>query len=268
MDILIPVLIVAAIGLIAGAGLTLAAKLMYVSVDEKVASIREKLPGANCGACGYAGCDDYANALVHGEGISTSACPVGGAYLAIAIARILGVEADESEEKVAAVMCRGSSDAIRRAMKHDKAWSCRAANQLYGGQMECRYGCLGMGDCVQACPHDAIKISDGLAVVDRDACVGCGICADACPKNLIEIHEKSKRIYIACKSLDTGLFTMKACAKGCIGCGRCESVCRFDAVKVENNLARIDYDKCRMCGMCVKECVTGAIIDIRKKKKS
>ncbi len=267
MDIVIPILIVAVIGLIAGIVLTVAAKLMHVSVNEKVEQIRDELPGANCGACGFAGCDDYASALVTKEGVSTSACPVGGAYLSIAIARILGVESETAEPKIATVLCRGSSDAIRRVMKHDKEWSCRAATQLYGGQMECRYGCLGLGDCVQACPHDAIKIVNRLAVVEKEACVGCGLCEKACPKNVIEMREESKRIYIACKSLDTGLFTMKACEEGCIGCKRCVDVCRFDAIKVENNLAKIDYDKCKMCGMCVKECITGAIIDLRKKQK-
>jgi Na+-translocating ferredoxin:NAD+ oxidoreductase subunit B len=265
MDILIPVLIVGTIGLIAGVVLTIASKLMHVTVDEKVVKIAEKLPGANCGACGFAGCEDYANALVHGENISTALCPVGGAYMAIAIAEELGVDADASEPEVATVMCRGYSDAIRRVSKHDKVWSCRAATQLYGGQMECNYGCLGMGDCEKVCPSDAINIIDGLAIVDDDKCTGCRLCIKACPKKIIIMRPVKRQIYVACKSLDTGLITMKACDQGCIACKKCVDVCKFDAIKVENNLAVMDYDKCTQCGMCEKVCITGAIVNLRKR---
>jgi len=265
MDILIPVLIVCAIGLIAGVVLTIASKIMHVTVDEKVTKIAEKLPGANCGACGFAGCEDYANALVHGDKISTALCPVGGAYMALAIAEELGVEADSREASVATVMCRGYSDAIRRVVKHDKVWSCRAATQLYGGQMECNYGCLGMGDCEKVCPSDAINIIDGLAVVDDDKCTGCGLCIKECPKKVIIMRPVNRKIYVACKSLDTGLVTMKACDQGCIACRKCVDVCKFDAIKVENNLAVMDYDKCTQCGMCEKVCITGAIVNLKKR---
>ncbi len=266
MDILIPVLIVGAIGLLAGVVLTIASKIMHVSVDEKVAQIYEKLPGVNCGACGFAGCEDYANALVSDKKISTSLCPVGGAYLAFAIADALGVETDEREPMVATVLCQGYSDAIRRVMKHDKIWSCRAATQLYGGQMECSFGCLGMGDCEKVCPSDAINIIDGLAIVDDDKCTGCGLCIKACPKNVIILRPTKRIIYVACKSLDTGLVTMKACDQGCIACNKCVEVCKFDAIKVENNLAVMGYDKCTLCGMCEKVCITGAIVNLRKRK--
>lgn len=265
-NILIPILIVVVIAGVAGIILTVAAKLMHVSVDEKITRIREQLPGANCGACGFAGCDDYANALVKIEGTSITRCPVGGTYLALGIAKALGVEEETREPMVATVLCRGNSEAIRRAMKHDKVWSCRAANQLFGGQMECSYGCLGMGDCVRACPQDAVRIVNGLAAVDKSKCVGCGLCAKACPKHTIEMREEKRTIYVACKSHDTGIFTMKACEEGCIGCKRCQNVCKFEAITVENNLAKIDYEKCKFCGMCEKACLTGAIINLRMKK--
>ena len=266
MDILIPVAIVSAIGLLAGVVLTVAAKLMKVTVDEKVAMITEKLPGANCGACGFAGCADYANALVADPKISTALCPVGGTYMAFAIADALGVDAESREPMVATVLCQGYSDAIRRVMKHDKIWSCRAASQLYGGQMECSYGCLGMGDCVKVCPSDAINIIDGLAIVDASKCTGCGLCIKSCPKQVIVMRPVKRQVYVACKSLDTGMFTMKACDQGCIACRRCIDACKFDAIDVINNLAVIDYDKCTQCGLCEKECITGAIVNLRKRR--
>lgn len=266
MNIIIPVLIVGIIGLIAGIILTIASKLMKVTVDEKVTKILEKLPGANCGACGFAGCEDYANALVADEKISTSLCPVGGAYLAMAIADALGVESESREPMVATVMCQGYTDAIRRVVKHDKIWSCRAATQLYGGQMACNDGCLGLGDCEKICPSDAVNIINGLAVVDDDRCTGCGLCVKTCPKKVIEMRPLSRTVYVACKSMDSGLLTMKACDQGCIACKKCQTACKFDAIKVENNLAAIDYSKCTLCGLCEKVCVTGAIINLRKRR--
>lgn len=269
MNILIPVCIIVAIGLIAGIILTVASKLMYVPIDQLVVDIREELPGANCGACGFKGCDDYAAALGADKGASVSAalCPVGGPDLASKLAEILGVEAEAADPKVATVLCGGNLGAAKKLMDYEGISTCKAASQFYGGQWSCVFGCLGLGDCAVVCDYDAICVKDGLAVIDRDKCVGCGMCAKACPKNIIEVHSKKDLFYVACRSQNAGAQTRKSCEVGCIGCKKCEKACRFEAVTVENNLAKIDFDKCKNCGLCAKECPTGAIINLKPKKK-
>ncbi len=268
---LIPVAIVVIMGLIAGIILTIAAKLMYVPVDQLVLDLREELPGANCGACGFNGCDDYASALAEDTDgtITASMCPVGGADLAIKLAAIKGVDAGAADPKVAVVMCHGNEASAKKLMEYNGSLAtCKAANQLYGGNWACAHGCLGFGDCSVVCEYDAICVEDGVAFIDRDKCVACGKCVKICPKHIIEIQSKNKPIYVACSSNSKGARTRKECTVGCIGCMKCEKACKFDAVKIENNLAKIDPDKCKNCGLCAKECPTGAILNLRVKKKA
>lgn len=264
--IIIPAIIVAAVGLIFGIILTIASKLMFVPVDEKIAAIREVLPGANCGGCGYAGCDDYANAFEDDPNLSPTLCPVGGPDLATQIAAILGVEAGEMEEKVAMVMCQGNYGVTKEIMEADKIYTCKMAKAFYGGNWACPYGCLGMGDCQRVCGYDAIRIVNGVAVVDREKCIGCGACTKVCPNDILDMVPKKKLVFVACKSQDKGAVTRKTCENGCIGCMKCQKACKFDAVKIENNLAKVDLDACKNCGLCAKECPTGAIVNYRKKK--
>lgn len=269
MDILIPVGIVVVIGLIAGIILTIASKFMHVPVDQLVVEIRDQLPGANCGACGYNGCDDYAAALAEDpdHAVSTTLCPVGGSDLAVKLAAALGVKAETAEPRVAMVMCHGSSGVAKKIMEQDRIHTCKAANQFYGGQWACASGCLGLGDCSRVCAYDAIRVIDGLAHIDREKCVGCGMCVKTCPKQIIEIQNKKNLVYVACKSNSPGAQTRKRCTAGCIGCMKCQKACKFDAIFVEDNLARVDFDKCKNCGLCEKECPTGAIVNLRPKKK-
>ncbi|MDO4546022.1 MAG: RnfABCDGE type electron transport complex subunit B [Bacillota bacterium] len=264
--IVLPAIIVAVVGLVAGIILTIASKLMYVPVDERVAAVREALPGANCGACGFAGCDDYAAALGEDPDTSPSLCPVGGGTLALQIAGILGVEAGEVEPEVAMVMCNGTYGVTREIMTADRIHTCKAAKQFYGGNWACPHGCLGMGDCQMACNYDAIRIVDGVAKIDREKCVGCQACAKVCPNHIISMVKKKNLVFVACKSMAKGAVTRKICANGCIGCMKCQKSCKFDAIKVENNVAQIDLDACKNCGICAKECPTGAIVNFRKKK--
>lgn len=268
-SVLIPVIIVAVIGLVAGVILTVASKVMYVPVEQLFIDVREALPGANCGACGFAGCDDYAAALAADEGInnvSTAACPVGGADLAAKLASIMGVEAESADPKVAVVMCHGNSEVAKRFMKHDRIYSCKAASMFYGGNWNCAHGCLGKGDCAAVCDFNAITIEDGVAFIDRQKCVGCGKCVDMCPKHIIEIQPKKNLVYVGCKSAVKGAITRSGCIVGCIGCMKCQKVCKFDAITIENNLAKIDPEKCKNCGLCAKECPTTAIMNLRPKQ--
>ena len=123
-----------------------------------------------------------------------------------------------------------------------------------GGPKGCNYGCLGEGTCVKACPFDAIHIVNGVAVVDKEACKACGKCVAACPKHLIEIVPYDQKHLVQCSSKDKGKDVMSVCSVGCIGCKMCEKICKFDAVKVENNIAHIDPEKCIGCGACAAKC--------------
>lgn len=247
--------------------LTIASKIFFVPVDETVTNLRAELPGANCGACGFAGCDDYASALAADPSIGTAKCPVGGADVAAKLAGILGVEAGSAEPQVAVVMCNGNAQAAKKLMEYQGLSTCAAAKQLFGGLNMCAYGCLGLGDCQEACPYGAIQVCDGVAVVNREMCVGCGICAKTCPNHVIRIAPAKNKVVVQCNSKDTGAKTRKACSNGCIACKKCEKVCKFDAIKVEDNHAMIDPEKCKNCGLCAKECPTGAINNMRAKRK-
>ncbi len=267
MSIATPVILVVALGFVFAVILTIASKIFYVPVDETVTKLRDELPGANCGGCGYAGCDDYANALAADPSIGTTRCPVGGPDVAAKLAAVLGVEAGEIEPQVAVVMCNGNADAAKTIMEYEGPQTCSAAKQLFGGLSTCPFGCLGLGDCVAACQYDAIQVCNGVAVVNRDLCKACGACAKACPNHLIRMAPAKNKVVVQCHSKDKGAATRKNCANGCIGCRKCEKVCKFEAITVEDNLASIDPEKCKNCGLCAKECPTGAIINMRAKRK-
>ena len=258
MAYLIPVLIVCVVGIVAGVLLTVAAKIMFVPVDERVEQLTEALPGANCGGCGYAGCSDYASAIVE-SGADVNLCPVGGPSVTSALAAIMGVDAGSTEGEYAVVMCGGYDNKTDKIFDYQGIPTCKAVKSLYGGAGACGHGCLGYGDCVEACQYDAISIVDGVAVVDRTRCTGCGMCAKQCPNHLIEIVPATARAFVGCSSCDKGAYTRKVCKVGCIGCKKCERTCPNGAAKVVNNLATIDVNLCVNCGECAKQCPTGAI---------
>ncbi len=251
---IIPIAAAVAIALIAALLLSLAAKFMAVPVNETQAAIRGELPGANCGACGFAGCDDYAAALAEGGDVKTNLCVPGADAVAAAIAAILGQDAEDVIEQVANVRCSGLCDVTKPEMDYQGLKTCAAAKGLFGGPGSCKYGCIGFGDCERVCPYGAIQVCNGLAKVDREKCVGCGMCARTCPQHIIDIIPDVKRVYVACSSADKGAVTNKLCSAGCIGCKLCEKACKFDAIHVENNHAVIDIDKCKNCGLCAKAC--------------
>lgn len=254
IDIVLAALIVGGTGLLIGLVLGKAGKVFAVEEDEKEAAILEVLPGNNCGGCGYAGCSGLAAAIAKGEA-PTGGCPVGGAPVAEKIAKIMGVESDEQVRMVARVKCVGVPEQAAQSYEYTGIKDCSIINIMQNqGPKSCVYGCLGYGTCVTACPFDAIHIVNGIAHVDRENCKACGKCIQVCPRNIIEMVPYDQRIFVACNSCDKGKDVMSVCKTGCIGCKMCEKVCESDAVKVVNNLAHIDPDKCTGCGKCAEKC--------------
>lgn len=250
---ILPIIIFAAVGLIAGALLTLASKVFEVKIDERIQKVTDALPGINCGACGYSGCEPYAEAVVSGEAPS-NLCKPGGDPTSEKISEILGTGYLDVTEHVAYVRCGGDCEATDEKFEYTGIKTCSAVDRFYSGKGQCKHGCPGYGDCVDECMFDAISIEDGIAVIDSEKCTGCGMCAPACPNDLIVMKDATKVIDVKCSSTDTGKVTRINCDNGCIGCKICERKCEYDAIKVVDNLASIDYDKCTLCGVCVEVC--------------
>ncbi len=265
-NVITPVILVAVIGLICAALLVIASKVFHVEVDERISQVRECLPGANCGGCGFAGCDDYAANLVSDETLSCTLCAPGGAAAAEAVAEILGRSAGAAEPEVAQVLCNGVCDKTRENHEWQGLNSCKGAKGWFTSPKACMFGCIGLGDCVDVCEFDAIGIINGVAVVNRENCTACGMCVKNCPQSIITLAPLKSQVHVLCSSTDKGGVARKNCDNACIGCMKCVKVCNFDAIHVEDNLARIDYSKCKSCGLCVYECPTGAINSFRKLK--
>lgn len=258
MGVLYAVLVIGGVGLLLGLILSLASKFMDVPNDETEQAIRECLPGANCGACGYSGCDGYADAIAKGEA-KPNLCIPGGSSTSEQLSIILDKKV-VTERKTAFVKCNHGLDKTTKEFAYIGAASCAAANLMYKGPLACKYGCLGLGDCVRVCDYGAIKVIDGYAKVDQEKCVCCAKCVAACPKGIIEIVREKQNYFVACSSLDKGAMARKNCTAACIACKKCETVCSVGAIKVENNLAVIDPDKCVDCGECIATCPVKCIV--------
>lgn len=258
-EILTPAFLVGGIGLLAGLILAVASILMAVPKDHKTEEIRAMLPGANCGACGYSGCDGYAAALSKGEA-KPGLCTVGGAETSKKLAEYLGVDAGSAEDRRAVVRCLGSYDNTSDKVQYEGIRSCAAAARLAGGPANCSYGCIGFGDCVNACQFGAIGIQNGVASVIPERCTGCSLCASACPKQLITLVPVKKQAIVLCSSCDKGNVLGKLCSAGCIGCMKCEKTCRYGAIHVQNFLASVDPQKCTGCGECAAVCPRNVIV--------
>lgn len=252
--VIFAVIVVAGIGLIAGLGLSVASVIMSVKTDEKVEALRAELPGANCGACGFSGCDGYAEALARGETVP-GLCAPGGPDVNAELGKILGVGVEASEPKVAVVKCNGTCDHVGNKMFYTGISTCKAANMMYSGTLACNYGCLGFGDCQKACQYGAITVQNGKATVDKSKCTACTACVKTCPKSIIEMMPRDKTYAeVVCSNKDKGAAARKVCEVVCIACGKCVRACEYGAVVVENNLAHIDPEKCVACGACVEAC--------------
>ena len=240
------------------------AKKFKVEEDPRIDEVEKVMPGANCGGCGFAGCRAFADAAVKAPDLDNNYCPVGGNEVMKKVAAILGYEVKDKAPQVAVVRCNGNCENRPRTNVYDGAPSCKVKAALYSGDTACPYGCLGCGDCVTACQFGAITMDPmtGLPVVDESRCTACGACAKACPKHVIELRNKGPRgmrVYVSCINKDKGGVARKACSAACIGCTKCAKVCPHDAITIKDNLAYIDFTKCRLCKKCVAECPTGAI---------
>ncbi len=243
------------------------AQKFKVEEDPRIDDVEALLPGANCGGCGFAGCRAFAEGCVKASNLDTLFCPVGGNDTMKSVASYLGLAVAEKAPQVAVVRCNGNCDNRQKTNHYDGYSSCAVMASLYAGDTACSFGCLGQGDCVAVCNFDAIKMDSrtGLPEVDQDKCTACGACVSACPKSIIELRNKgpkNRRIFVSCVNKDKGGAAKKACSVACIGCKKCQKVCPFDAITVENNLAYIDFNKCKLCRKCVTECPTQAIWEV------
>ena len=258
--VLTAVLVLVGIGAVCAILLVVASKYMAVPEDEKFPAIRECLPGANCGACGYAGCDGYAKALADGSETRTNLCVPGADGAAAAIAGVLGVEAEDVVEMVAYVKCNGNCESAKHQYEYAGINDCSSAAILFNGEWACANSCMGYGDCEKACPNDAIHIYNGVARVTPGLCTGCGICTRTCPKHIIALRrDKVDWTVVRCSNTEKGGVTRNQCANGCIGCMKCQKECPTGAITVQNNLATIDYEKCVGCSVCSEVCPVGVI---------
>lgn len=260
MDILIATIIVAAIGFVCALMLVLAAKFFAVPENKVFTEVRECLPGANCGACGYAGCDGYAKSLAENDSERTNLCIPGGDATARTIARILGREPETVIEQVAVIHCYGDCDHTSNKMDYVGISSCRAAKTMYGGDGKCTFGCIGLGDCVKACPQHAICLEKNIAHINTRLCTGCGMCTRTCPQHLITLMADEENVLVTCSNKEKGAIVRGKCTNGCIGCKKCEKNCPTGAIKVEDNLAVIDYSLCTKCTLCAQNCPAGCIL--------
>ncbi|MGB9824412.1 MAG: RnfABCDGE type electron transport complex subunit B [Candidatus Hydrothermia bacterium] len=250
------------LGLFFAIFLVISYKKLAVHEDPRVELILERLPGANCGACGYPGCAGYAEALASGKETNVAKCAPGGQDVANQVAHILGLDAVSVEKKVAKLMCRGSvENAVRRA-NYNGISSCRVADFTLKGDKGCVYGCLGLGDCVAACKFGAMYMGeDGLPHIIEEKCTACGKCVEACPRGLLELVPVTRKVFVFCKSLDRGPVAKSYCKVACIGCGLCVKAAPEGSMKLENNLAIIiDPERVdEKAEDIIKPCPTGAI---------
>jgi Na+-translocating ferredoxin:NAD+ oxidoreductase subunit B len=270
------VIFLSSLGTVAAVILFFVAQKFKVIEDPRIEAVENALPSTNCGGCGYPGCRAFAEACVKAEDFSNLNCPVGGNDTMQKVGGILGKHIEEKEPYVAVVRCSGSFEYRKKTNVYDGASSCTIAASLYGGDTGCAYGCLGLGECVDACDFEAMYMDEktGLPVVIEDKCTACNACVKACPKNILELRPKGKknrRIYVACMNEDKAGPARKSCEVACIGCSKCFDECKYEAITIQNVLAYIDYDACKLCRKCVDVCPTNSIHEINfppKKEKA
>lgn len=254
-----------AIGILAAVVIYFVSRKFAVQEDSRIGAVEQVLPNTNCGGCGQPGCHAFAQAVVNAGDLSALHCPVGGNAVMKQVADILGIKAVEKDPYIAVVRCSGSFEYRKKTNVYDGANSCKIAASLYSGDTGCAYGCLGMADCVEVCDFEAMYMDPktGLPVIIEDKCTACNACVKECPKDILELWPKGKknqRVYIACLNEEKGSTARKECAVACSGCSKCFEACRYDAITMNNNLAQIDPEKCKLCMECVETCDVHNII--------
>lgn len=258
LQVFIPALILLVLAMLFAIALAYLGKKLAVSRDERIDQVKDCLSGANCGACGYAGCDGFATALVEGKA-ELSSCNATSKEKKEEIAEILGLT-DTGEATKVVVCCHGGQDAKD---KYDYVGygDCRSMELLAGGRKQCAWGCLGTGSCVDACQHHAVTVKQkGYSEVSLSKCISCGKCISVCPKKIIKRIPASATYYVACSNHQKGKEVRELCTKGCIACGICVKQCEVGAITIVDNLATIDYTKCINCGKCAAKCPQRCIV--------
>ncbi len=255
VQVLPAVLTLMLLGLLFGLGLAYASRVLAVKQDERVEAIEDRLPGTNCGGCGFAGCTNFSEALVEGDA-DVTACTVCGSDTLARIAEILGEDLDLSAEReIAVVRCRGTEEAAARRFRYEGIPDCAAAAEVGGGHKACEYGCLGQGSCVEVCPFDAIHMTpDGVPFVESSRCTGCGRCVEACPRGIIDVQPERQQVFLLCMAELGPREVRKLCTNACLGCGLCARRCPQEAIVMQRQLPVFDFDKCDGCGTCVEVC--------------
>ena len=262
LNVIYALLVLGILGALFGLVLSVASKIFEVKKDPREEAILSHLAGANCGGCGFPGCGGCAAAILAGTAPVT-ACAPAGPENAAAIAKIMGQEAPTGARQVAFVRCNGGTNAVKR-YEYVGVKDCVSATKVAGGPLECAFGCLGFGSCVNACQFGAMSIGpNGTAVVDPDKCTNCGACMSACPRKLIvSVPANEKKVKVACANRDKGKAAMSVCKSSCIGCGLCQKECKKDAIHVVDGVAVVDGEKCIGCKLCTKVCPRDAILPI------
>jgi len=255
------------LGFLAAAILYFIASKFKVYEDPKIDDVEDALPSTNCGGCGHPGCRAFAEACVKADDLSDLHCPVGGNETMQSVADILGMEVEERDPYLAVVRCSGSFEYREKINVYDGTPNCTVTHSLYAGDTGCQYGCLGFGECVDACDFEAMYMDEktGLPVVIQDKCTACNACVTACPRDILELRpkgRKDRRIYVSCINEDKGGAAKKACQVACTGCSKCESECKYDAITIENYLAYIDSEKCKNCRKCAPVCKSNSILEV------
>lgn len=251
--------LLACIGLFFGIGLALAAHKFAVEANPKIEAVLHVLAGAQCGGCGYPGCEGYAIAVVNDPEVPPNLCFPGKETVAAKVAEITGKKMTAVEDMIAVVRCSRVEGRVSHKHEYIGFASCTAANLGFGGPSACQYACIGLGECAAVCPFDAITMVEGFPVIDPDRCVSCGTCVKTCPKRVIELMSLKARVHVPCSSKDLGKKVREVCEVGCISCQMCVKKCPAEAVSYTEGLIRIDHPKCIAYGpsceeVCVEKC--------------
>lgn len=256
MLIVVSVLVLFGLGLVAAAILSAASKLLYVEEDPRVEAVAEALPGANCGGCGYAGCEGYAAAVIGDPSVPPNKCCAGGAETAAQVAELSGKAMGDAEPQVAFRRCDRIGGNVQEKFEYQGVLTCKGAKMLQDGPYACRFACLGLGDCVRACPFDAMALVNQIVYIDPTACTACGTCTRTCPNSILELIPQRARVMVFCSSQDKAKDVTSVCEAGCISCMKCIKKCPAKAISMKDNRIHIDHEACLAYGPeCEEACV-------------